>query len=48
VGILSKHYQIGRNTESTNPFFEYSLLDKNRKEYLNLVDFETLKGLIPH
>ncbi len=48
VGILSKHYQIGKNVESSNPFFEYSLLNENRKEYLNLIDFETLKGLIQH
>lgn len=46
VGILSKHYQIGKNIESVNPFFEYSLLNENRKEYLNLIDFETLKRLI--
>lgn len=46
VGVLSKHYQIGKNIESANPFFEYSLLNENRKEYLNLIDFETLKRLI--
>lgn len=46
VGILSKHYQIGKNIASTNPFYEYSLLEANRKEYLNLIDFETLKRLI--
>ena len=46
VGILSKDYQIGKNIETVNPFFEYSLLDENRKAYLNLIDFETFKRII--
>ncbi|NNK75285.1 MAG: class I SAM-dependent methyltransferase [Maribacter sp.] len=43
VGILSKNHPIGKNIESKNPFFEYQLLEENRKEYLNLIDFESLK-----
>lgn len=46
IGILSKNQQIGRNIEPTNPFFEFSLLEANRKEYLNLIDFETLKRAV--
>lgn len=46
VGILSKNNLIGKSIESVNPFFEYGLLEANRKEYLNLIDFETLKGLM--
>ena len=46
VGILSKKYQIGKNIEATNPFFEFSLLEDNRKEYLNLIDFETFKKIL--
>jgi len=46
VGILSKHYQIGKNIESTNPFFDFSLLEENREAYLNLIDFETFKRII--
>lgn len=46
VGILSKNYQIGKNIQSTNPFFEFSLFEENRIAYLNLIDFETLKKVI--
>ena len=46
VGILSKSYKIGKNIEPTNPFFEFSLLEENRKTYLNLIDFETFKKVI--
>ena len=46
VGILSKNYHIGKNIEFQNPFFEFGLLEENRKEYLNLIDFETLKRII--
>lgn len=46
VGILSKNYQIGKHIEATNFFFEFSLLEENRKEYLNLIDFETFKRVI--
>ena len=43
VGILSKDYQIGKNLEPVNPFFEFGLFDANRNDYLNLVDFESFK-----
>jgi len=43
VGILSKNYRIGKSIELTNSFFEFGLLEDHRKEYLNLVDFETFK-----
>lgn len=46
IGILSKKYQIGKNIESVNTFFEFNILDKNRKEYLNLIDFNTFKSVI--
>lgn len=44
VGILSKTFQIGENIDPVNPFFEYDILDQNRKEQLNLIDFETFKN----
>ena len=44
VGILSKNCQIGKSINTTNSFFEYNILDKNRKEHLNLIDFDTLKS----
>jgi len=43
IGILSKGFQIGENIELTNPFFEFKLLEKNRKNYLNLIDFDSFK-----
>lgn len=46
VGILSKIQMIGKNIKATNHFFEFDQLDKNRKEFLNLIDFETLKKLV--
>ncbi|MGE5943944.1 MAG: class I SAM-dependent methyltransferase [Flavobacteriales bacterium] len=46
IGILSKKHQIGRNTSQINSFYEFHELEKNRKEYLNLIDFETLKSLL--
>ncbi len=46
VGILSKKYQIGKNIEPINYFYEFSSLDKNRKEYLNLIEFDTLKNIL--
>lgn len=46
VGILSKSYQIGKSMEPTNPFFEFMLLEENKKDYLNLTDFESFKKKI--
>ena len=46
VGILSKGYQIGKNIDFTNPFFEFMLLEENRKNYLNLIDFESFQKSI--
>ena len=43
IGILSKKHPIGKNKNSVNTFFEFYDLDKNRKEYLNLIDFEDFK-----
>lgn len=43
VGILSKSQPIGTSMPSANPFFEFGILDANRKAHLNLVDFEGLK-----
>lgn len=43
VGILSKNCKIGESIEIINPFFEFKLLEDNRKKYLNLIDFDYLK-----
>ena len=46
IGILSKTYQIGNRIDPINTFFEFDVLDKKRKELLNLVDFDTFKSKI--
>lgn len=43
IGILSKKHAIGESIVSSNPFFEYKILDENRKRELNLIDFESFK-----
>ena len=45
VGILSKTQPIGKSIKPTNPFYEFNVLDSNRKTYLNLLDFNTLKSI---
>ena len=44
VGVISKNIKIGRPTEIRNPFFEFEVLNKNRKESLNLISFEDFKN----
>ena len=47
IGILSKGCKIGKNIESiNNPFFEFKLLEINRKDYLNLIDFDSFKKML--
>ena len=46
VGILSKRHQIGKSIDPVNPFFEFGVLDNNRKEYLNLIGFEAFKNMV--
>lgn len=43
VGLFSKSHTIGRAlAKNSNPFYEFDSLDKNRKEWLNLVSFDQL------
>jgi hypothetical protein len=46
IGILSKSAAIGSYISKSNDFFEYNTFANERKHYLNLVDFEELKGFI--
>jgi len=46
VGILSKKQKLGDAIQPQNPFYEFSLLDQNRKEYLNLISFDELKQIL--
>jgi hypothetical protein len=46
IGILSKSAAIGSSISVSNDFFEYNTFANDRKYYLNLVDFEELKGFV--
>ncbi|MBZ9729747.1 class I SAM-dependent methyltransferase [Salegentibacter sp. JZCK2] len=43
IGVISKKINIGEPTRIENPFFEYKVLEKYRKESLNLMSFEEFK-----
>ncbi len=45
VGILSKERAIGEPIAFNNQFYEFNTLDENRKESLNLMDFDTFKTI---
>lgn len=46
VGIITKSHPIGNAIPVQNQFYEYNVLDNNRKELLNLVSFDSLKKLL--
>ena len=46
VGILSKGCRIGKNIDAVNPFFEFGLFKDNRKNYLNLIGFESFNETV--
>lgn len=46
VGILSKKHKIGNQSSVDNPFYEFQVLNKNRKESLNLMTFEDFKNVL--
>jgi hypothetical protein len=46
VGIISKSKKIGNHTTLVNEFYEFSVLNKERKAFLNLISFEELKNLL--
>ncbi len=43
VGVLSKEQLIGDAVKPSNPFYEYLVFEKNKKEILNLISFEEFK-----
>jgi hypothetical protein len=45
VGIISKTKNVGSYTKEENEYFEYSVFSKNRKEFLNLINFEDFRSL---
>ncbi len=47
VGILSKGQNVGEYLVDDNKFYyDYSVFDANRKEFLNLIDFEKFKKYV--
>ena len=46
IGVISKQKIVAPLTEDFNPFLEYFIFDSQRKESLNLMDFETFKSMI--
>ncbi len=46
IGIISKSINWGEAPTVQNPYYEFSVLNKNRKELLNLISFEHLKQKI--
>ena len=46
VGVISKNKYLGKPTVIKNKFYEFYILDKNREESLNLIEFEEFKNLI--
>lgn len=46
VGLLSKKHPLGKAIGPNNPFFEYSIFEKNRAVNLNLMSFEELKNVL--
>jgi hypothetical protein len=46
VGLISKSKQIGFHTTLVNEFYEFSVLNTSRKEFLNLISFDELKHLL--
>ncbi len=46
VGIISKSHLIGQYLDKNLEFYDYSELENNREEYLNLTSFDEFKALI--
>ncbi len=46
IGVISKSIDIGKSTLVENKFYDYYLLNANRKDSLNLVSFENFKKII--
>lgn len=46
VGIISKNIYLGKSSKTQNKFYEYSILNDNREESLNLIEFSQFKEKI--
>jgi len=43
IGILTKGIEMGCQPKKSNPFYEYSIMDENRFDALNLLSFKQFK-----
>ena len=43
IGILTKGIELGCQPKKSNPFYEYSIMDENRFDALNLLSFKQFK-----
>lgn len=46
VGIISPQLVLGPQPTIPNPFYEYAVLNTNRKDLLNLMDFDNFKNIV--
>ncbi len=46
VGLISRYYDLGDAIPTKNEFYEYHVMAQNRRELLNLIDFEKLKTIV--
>lgn len=46
IGVVSKHHKIGKSIAPVNPYYEFHVMDKNRKQHLNLVSFDEFKKMV--
>lgn len=44
IGVISKNVNLGEAPKVKNPYFEYNIFKKNRKQSLNLISFEEFKS----
>ncbi|MEP1035078.1 class I SAM-dependent methyltransferase [Ekhidna sp.] len=46
IGIITQSKTLGKPNQVENPYYEYFVLEENRKETLNLMSFEEFKLLL--
>jgi hypothetical protein len=44
IGVISKNSNLGKPTMVRNPYYEYHILNEQRSESLNLIDYEVFKS----
>lgn len=44
IGVITKNIDLGNPTIIKNPYYEYYILNENRIDSLNLIDFEVFKS----